>query len=338
VEYEQAFLEDVIAHPADDAPRLVYADWLEEHGDEKGLARAELIRVQCELAKLPEGEPRREKLAKRERALLKKYGKRWAGPLGKVTEKWAFRRGFVEAIAVDYFELPQFLASFHEVFAAVPIRALRLADIDLEPDFLGTLESYLPRLRSLDLRLANFEHKELRWLLRNPSLASLRALALDIEFTDQVEGPILQTIGKAPNLGGLTGLKLQVGENAGDLEEPVVRALLRSPYLKKVTRLFLPLCRMSRATARALARGPDRAPLTHLALDDANLDEAVIEELLSGPNLARLQYLNVAGAYVGHMDIEEHPALAALYQRFGAAVCTNKEAPYPPLDDWALVD
>ena len=43
-------LAEIIAHPADDAPRLIYADWLEEHGDS---ARAEFIRVQCELARLP---------------------------------------------------------------------------------------------------------------------------------------------------------------------------------------------------------------------------------------------------------------------------------------------
>src|SRR5262245_56805489 len=36
--------------PDDDAPRLVLADWLEEHGDEEGRARAEFVRVQCHFA------------------------------------------------------------------------------------------------------------------------------------------------------------------------------------------------------------------------------------------------------------------------------------------------
>lgn len=47
---ESAFLATIIANPDDDAPRLVYADWMEERGDEDGVARAEFIRVQCELA------------------------------------------------------------------------------------------------------------------------------------------------------------------------------------------------------------------------------------------------------------------------------------------------
>jgi uncharacterized protein (TIGR02996 family) len=44
VTHDDAFLQEVIEHPDDDGPRLVYADYLEEHGDPD---RAELIRV-CE--------------------------------------------------------------------------------------------------------------------------------------------------------------------------------------------------------------------------------------------------------------------------------------------------
>lgn len=46
-----ALLAAVRASPADDLPRLVLADWLEEKGEAE---RAEFIRVQCELAKHPE--------------------------------------------------------------------------------------------------------------------------------------------------------------------------------------------------------------------------------------------------------------------------------------------
>ena len=41
----------IIAHPDDDTPRLIFADWLEEKGDS---ARAEFIRVQIDRARLPE--------------------------------------------------------------------------------------------------------------------------------------------------------------------------------------------------------------------------------------------------------------------------------------------
>ncbi len=49
--HEQAFLQAIIETPADDTPRLVYADWLEERGQPGDAERAEFIRVQCELAK-----------------------------------------------------------------------------------------------------------------------------------------------------------------------------------------------------------------------------------------------------------------------------------------------
>ena len=47
----EAFLKAICDSPDDDTPRLVYADWLTEHGEE---SRAEFIRVQCELARTPE--------------------------------------------------------------------------------------------------------------------------------------------------------------------------------------------------------------------------------------------------------------------------------------------
>lgn len=42
---EAGLLDDIIANPADDVPRLIYADWLEDHGQDE---RAEFIRVQID--------------------------------------------------------------------------------------------------------------------------------------------------------------------------------------------------------------------------------------------------------------------------------------------------
>lgn len=48
--HQAGLLRAVLDAPADDAPRLVYADWLDEHGDQP--ERAEFIRVQVEYAAL----------------------------------------------------------------------------------------------------------------------------------------------------------------------------------------------------------------------------------------------------------------------------------------------
>lgn len=45
-----AFLDAIFAQPDDDTPRLVYADWLEEHGQ---ASYARFIRLQCEAARCP---------------------------------------------------------------------------------------------------------------------------------------------------------------------------------------------------------------------------------------------------------------------------------------------
>lgn len=62
----ELLLKAVVASPDDDLPRLVAADWLEEHGEPE---RAEFIRVQIERAKAD-----RPELAVREQAL-------WNNPL-----------------------------------------------------------------------------------------------------------------------------------------------------------------------------------------------------------------------------------------------------------------
>jgi uncharacterized protein (TIGR02996 family) len=49
---EAVFLADILARPADDTPRLVFADWRTERDGPGDSLRAEFIRVQCELARL----------------------------------------------------------------------------------------------------------------------------------------------------------------------------------------------------------------------------------------------------------------------------------------------
>src|SRR5262249_43587876 len=92
----RALLQGVLGAPGADAPRLVYADWLEEHGESE---RAALIRTQVELARLDEDDPRRDDLERRERGLLAEYRDRWLEPLPAWARKQAvFRRGFVEEV------------------------------------------------------------------------------------------------------------------------------------------------------------------------------------------------------------------------------------------------
>src|SRR5688572_13903803 len=75
VDVEEAFLEDIIVHPDEDAPRLIYADWLEEHEIDR--ERAEFIRVQIALEGETEEGPRRWHLQHRQAELLRANQVAW---------------------------------------------------------------------------------------------------------------------------------------------------------------------------------------------------------------------------------------------------------------------
>jgi uncharacterized protein (TIGR02996 family) len=103
--------------PADDRPRLAYADWLGAKN-----ARAELIRVQCRLAKpRPRGV---KELRARERRLQ--------GRVNRARPEWAaawpppYERGFAKQIVVR--ELAALLAHASEIRRQHPLAAIALPD------------------------------------------------------------------------------------------------------------------------------------------------------------------------------------------------------------------
>jgi uncharacterized protein (TIGR02996 family) len=80
MEPEELFLRAILADPSEPAPRLAYADWLEEHGGPTEMAQAEYLRVECELDGLPKNHSRRKKLLERLRALENTISAdRWRG-------------------------------------------------------------------------------------------------------------------------------------------------------------------------------------------------------------------------------------------------------------------
>src|SRR5262245_2730515 len=91
-----AIFQAVLDEPDEDAPRLILADWLEEHGDRHGRARAELIRVQCELARWVPDLTRREALLARERDLIAAHLDDWLGELAQRCVSCPLSRGLVQ--------------------------------------------------------------------------------------------------------------------------------------------------------------------------------------------------------------------------------------------------
>src|SRR5205085_7226908 len=94
---DDALLRAVIDAP-DDGPRLLYADWLAEHGDPD---RAEFIQLQCALAQLPPADPRRPDLEAAELRLWAVHGDDWLGLEPGAVDRWTFRRGFLDEVSLS---------------------------------------------------------------------------------------------------------------------------------------------------------------------------------------------------------------------------------------------
>jgi uncharacterized protein (TIGR02996 family) len=104
----EAILADILPlaalDPEDDTPRLVYADWLEEHGGEAERARAEFIRIQIQRTSLEERDGRHAPLEARERQLLVANGRGWVGAeVQGLYCQLQFRRGFIERLMTRHF-------------------------------------------------------------------------------------------------------------------------------------------------------------------------------------------------------------------------------------------
>src|SRR5262245_28593681 len=119
----QALLRAIIASPADDLPRLVYADWLDDTAEPANVARAEFIRLQCQLES---GVLSEEQAAvwPRVKELLRQHDRAWRAEL-PVLPGVAFRRfgrGFVDEVRFKSWHRFQEHAS--AVFAAAPVERL----------------------------------------------------------------------------------------------------------------------------------------------------------------------------------------------------------------------
>jgi uncharacterized protein (TIGR02996 family) len=154
---EQGLLQAILESPADDDPRLIYADWLDEQGQGP---HAEFIRTQIRLGRMPEFCHRsphegceRCACVRREEELLSRHGGEWLRSLpgegwqwcGRVTWRRpeempvrprlaCFQRGFIGCILLatdDFIEIAPLLPERH------PLQRVQLSDRWPDADGVG---------------------------------------------------------------------------------------------------------------------------------------------------------------------------------------------------------
>jgi uncharacterized protein (TIGR02996 family) len=284
---DDAFLADIIANPDDDAPRLVYADWLEDHGQP---GRAAFIRIQCELARdALRPDTRREDLEAKERELLRRHRRDWLRPLRGLLTDCEFRRGFVEQGSVPG---DAFVRRAEAIFRATPLRHVRLKGDLSQVDRLAACP-HLARLGYLRCSLRDLDAAGLRTLLSSPHLTGLRALDLGLCWlgTESVRALL-----DWPGLPRLAELNL-----GGSLHGEGAHLLARSPSVRGLTRLFIDNNGLRVTGVEAVAGSPHLAGLTDLGLGLGLcwLGTESVRALLDWPGLPRLAELNLGGSLHG---------------------------------------
>ncbi len=308
-------LARILASPADDGPRLVYADFLAEQGDPRG----EFIQVQCELAR---GSERRVELELRERALMVEHGAQWLGALGPDAAQVQFERGFAHAVTLldahALAEVSAFLA--HEPAQSLIVASPRLLDAAR----FGALE-WVDRLRALEFRTARgpgslsteqlgrlLESRRLRRLERlslwgqrvgdagartlveqgASTLPSLRALAIE---GDELTRETTKVMGASRWAGALTELSL--ADNRLGAEGVVPLADSRS--VSRLASLSLGGNQLGNDGAFVIARAARFKTLRHLSLPKNRIGISGLEALLGSEVLRSLETLDLGSNPIG---------------------------------------
>lgn len=254
--HEQAFLQDILAHPDDDAPRLIFADWLEEQGDANSVARAEFVRVQCALAagKLPEQQ--QAELERREQQLLDEWDKEWVRPIRRLVYEWHFHRGFIDDVAMAP---RKFFTYASRLFRRAPIQHLTLPPNS--PPLTGNMvvlanNEHLRGLRSLNLSYHALRSQDVRAFVVSEHLTGLASLNLS---HNRIGDAGIRALAGAPLLGQVGYLSLRgndIGANGVRALRHALEELARSPGGLRLRRLELSHDNLSAAGQRVIADSP----------------------------------------------------------------------------------
>ncbi|QDU20250.1 TIGR02996 domain-containing protein [Urbifossiella limnaea] len=219
-----ALLAAVAARPRDDTPRLVFADWLDDHGDPD---RAAFVRVQCAAARAAPGSRARADLLDEADDQLATGDARWLGNAREYLHDWEFRRGFLHRVRIS---AADFVRHADDLFRAEPVSRVEVCGDDgweeTDADAVRAVVAHpmFARVRSCVVVTRFFAVPLGAWLAAlasNPRLTRLREFGPSGHFTSfqhprrrgRVEGfttSSFRAFCSASHLRGLRSLDLSV--------------------------------------------------------------------------------------------------------------------------------
>jgi uncharacterized protein (TIGR02996 family) len=297
---DDGFFHALQQDPDDNLLRLIYADYLEEHGDSAATARAELIRVQIGLAALASHDPRTADLTARQDELLALWEHVWLGDWADLLDGWAFHHGLVEAVHAD---ASAFLDHAADWFALWP--TLKVAKLTRAGGHLAALAAspWLAHLRGLDLSDNGIDSAALAHLSASRYVCLLQALDLSGNPIGPRGAMLLADARSADELNELHLARCELG-GQGPAGEALVGLLggRRSRQWRRLDLSGNSLCR------RDLVRLVDSAVMPHLvALDLAcnPLDTNGASVLAASPNTSGLVELGLCETRTGDAEFTE---------------------------------
>jgi uncharacterized protein (TIGR02996 family) len=336
----EALLRAVCEFPDDDTPRLVFADWLQEHGEEE---RAEFIRVQCRLARKDD-----ERLRQRARELLAAHRESWsqpfqqfevAGSFRRLMFGVQFRRGFVFALSVND-EESRFVENAAALFRLAPVQRLNPFHKHQHEDLTRCPE--LLRVTELMIDRQGFETVAIAQLLRSKYLTNITRLDLIADDDNgHLETEGLALFARAKSLPALRHLDLSYnycGWMFSDERENWLARLLNGPLIGQLETLRLRSTDVTDGCALALARCKRTGALRHLDVSGNSLSERSLRALANSPHLSGLTTLDLRENdydYEGGSQLREcPPELRTLLQaRFGTGLILEGKADPHPHDE-----
>jgi uncharacterized protein (TIGR02996 family) len=284
---QRAFLRSIQETPGDHAPRLVYADWLDDHGDPD---RADFIRTQCRLEATTRDALGWPVLKARESELLRHHRTEWLGPWFGNRNETVFRRGFLSVLhltanfTIDLPTLSSAVSPYLDLVETLGFRESKLAE-----GLVARLAvSPPPCLRRLECLICVRGNNILAALAKWPAGTALAELVL----RGCEVGPAgLQFLGKAPWLNQIRALDL-----AGNhISETDLSWLLAAPALQGLEELRYSGARGRRRGAEALVPlwPPGLPALRCLRLRDAEVGREGMIALATSPALLRLETLDL---------------------------------------------
>ncbi len=272
---EQPFLDAIFDRYADDRPRLVYADFLDDSGEPE---RAELVRVQLALARLSEDDPRRPELSDRQAELLNTNRAAWTAHLAGLVVGVDYRRGVPDSATVD---AATFLARGPELFERLRVRRLRLLDVSAVVPKLAA-SPQLAGVRELDLCSTDLGNAGLALLARSPHLKHLHALDLGFNGRDDAG---VEARARSSGFPNLTSLALNDNDRIGS---DGLRALAESPFFAGLTALDVSGNDINEHGIRALVASTSLARLRMFRACGNPFGDAGLTALVGSPLLAQM--------------------------------------------------